>query len=92
MTDTFTIGTASDLAADINLGRQARTILTHLKTGKTITNLESVLVYGIYRLSDVIFKLRNAGYDVETVSRRTRSDGSTPPTSWHNLRPDGIMH
>lgn len=70
MSDTFTIGTASDLAADINLGKQSRTILAHLKTGKTITNLESVLVYGIYRLSDVIFKLRGAGYDVETTVKK----------------------
>lgn len=70
MTDTFTIGTASDLAADINLGKQARKILAHLKEGKTITNLESVLVYGIYRLSDVVFKLRNAGYDVHTTVKK----------------------
>jgi hypothetical protein len=73
MTDTFTIGTASDLAADINLGKQARKILAHLKEGKTITNLESVLVYGIYRLSDVVFKLRNAGYDVHTYRQEGRS-------------------
>jgi hypothetical protein len=64
MTDTFTIGTHADVAADLSLPPQARTILAHLKRGKTITNNESMLVYGVYRLSDVVFKLRNAGYDI----------------------------
>jgi hypothetical protein len=68
--DTFTIGSTTDLTTDINLAPQCRTILTHLKRGKTITNNESMLVYGIYRLSDVINKLRNKGYDIETEVKR----------------------
>lgn len=64
MTDTFTIGSTSDLVTDMGLGKQARTILAHLKQGKTITNMEAMLVYHVSRLSDVIFKLRNAGYDI----------------------------
>jgi hypothetical protein len=65
-TDTFTIGSHKDLVTDINLTPQCRTILTHLKRGKTITNNESMLVYGVFRLSDVIFKLRQARYNIET--------------------------
>jgi hypothetical protein len=70
MADTFTIGSVADLAVDINLAPQVRTILAHLKRGKTITNLESDHVYGIHRLSDVIFKLRNEGYDVTTTVKK----------------------
>lgn len=61
--DTLTIGTPN-LANDLSLPPQARKILAHLLTGKTITPLESTMVYHIPRLSDCIFKIRNAGYDV----------------------------
>ncbi len=63
MSDTMTIGTPN-LANDLRLGPQVRKILAHLLTGKTITNNESMLVYHVARLSDVIFKLRNAGYEI----------------------------
>jgi hypothetical protein len=69
MTDTFTIGTTSDLACDINLGKQCRVILNHLKSGQTITNNESMLVYHVPRLSDVILKLRRAGYEITTTMK-----------------------
>lgn len=68
MTDTFTIGTPS-YATDMNLGPQCRKILAHLKEGKTITNMESMLVYHVSRLSDVIFKLRNAGYTIDMTMK-----------------------
>ncbi|WP_316235032.1 MULTISPECIES: helix-turn-helix domain-containing protein [unclassified Bradyrhizobium] len=73
MTDTFTIGSHSDLVTDINLSPQCRTILAHLKgtdengKRKRITNSESMLLYGVYRLSDVIFKLRQARYNIVTT-------------------------
>lgn len=70
MSDTFTLGSTTDLTTDINLAPQCRRILSHLRRGKTITNNESMLVYGIYRLSDVINKLRNKGYDIETELKR----------------------
>lgn len=47
-------------------GSQVSTVLAHLLRGKSITNNESMLVYGIYRLSDCIHKIREAGYDVLT--------------------------
>jgi hypothetical protein len=68
--DTFTIGTSSDLAADINLPERLRRILGHLKAGKRITNVEGQTVYGEYRLSDVIHKLRGAGYDISTTVKK----------------------
>ena len=32
--------------------------------------MEALIVYGIYRLSDCIFKIRNAGHDVITLDRK----------------------
>ena len=63
MSDTMTIGTPN-LANDLTLAPQVRKILAHLLTGKTITNNESMLVYHVSRLSDVILKLRRAGYKI----------------------------
>jgi hypothetical protein len=70
MSDTFTIGSATDTVTDINLAPQCRTILAHLKKGETITNAESMLVYHISRLSDVVRKLRLAGYDISTTMKK----------------------
>jgi hypothetical protein len=58
--------TETTLANDLKLPPQARTILRHLEKGKTITPMESLIVYGIYRLSDCILKIRRAGHDVLT--------------------------
>lgn len=68
MSETMTIGTPN-LAKDLSLGLQCRKILAHLETGKTITNNESMLVYHVSRLSDVIMKLRRAGYDISTTMK-----------------------
>lgn len=64
MSDTMILGTPT-LADDLNLPPQARKILAHLLKGKTITPMESQIVYSIYRLSDCIFKIRKAGYEVK---------------------------
>jgi hypothetical protein len=68
MTDIMTLGN-STLANDLKLPPQAKTVLRHLEKGKTISPLEALMVYGIYRLSDCIFKIRNAGHDVHTHDR-----------------------
>jgi hypothetical protein len=65
MTDIMTLGN-STLANDLKLPPQAKTVLRHLEKGKTISPLQAWMVYGIYRLSDCIFKIRNAGHDVTT--------------------------
>jgi hypothetical protein len=66
MSDTFTIGSNADLCTDINLPHQQRVILSHLKEGKNITQMKAMGVYHISRLSDVIKKLRDKGYDIST--------------------------
>jgi hypothetical protein len=65
MTDTFTIGTPN-FVTDLSLGPQSRKILSHLKAGKNITAMKAMGVYHVSRLSDVILKLRRAGYDIHT--------------------------
>jgi hypothetical protein len=65
MNKTLTLGVTS-LASDLSLPPQARTILAHLEAGKTITPMKSLNVYSIYRLSDCILKIRDAGHDVIT--------------------------
>lgn len=41
-------------------------ILAHLKSGKTITPLEALNLFGCFRLSGRILELRQAGYNIET--------------------------
>jgi hypothetical protein len=54
------------ISATLKLAPQPRRILAHLLKGNHITNNESFITYGIYRLSDCIRKIRIAGYDVRT--------------------------
>lgn len=39
----------------------------HLKQGQSITGLEALQLYGMYRLSSSINKLRNSGWPIKTV-------------------------
>lgn len=54
---------------------QERLVLTHLKRHRTITPKQAVERYSIYRLADVVFKLRRHGYMVLTEPQR--ANGST---------------
>jgi hypothetical protein len=65
--------TNSQFFRSVNLSPQQRTILGHLASGKTISDMESMTVYQIKRLSDVVLKLRRKGFDIITD---VRTDGS----------------
>lgn len=39
-------------------------VLKHLKSGKTLSPLEALGIYGIYRLAARIFELREAGHEI----------------------------
>lgn len=54
------------ISATLKLAPQPRRILAHMLAGKKITNNDSFMLYGIYRLSDCIHKIRGAGYLVDT--------------------------
>lgn len=53
----------------ISLSPQQKTILGHLRSKQSISNMEALIVYNISRLSDVVHKLRAKGFEVETEVR-----------------------
>jgi hypothetical protein len=64
----MTLGTPN-LANDLSLSPQCRKILAHLERYQDITNNASFITYHVSRLSDVIMKLRDAGYDIRTTMK-----------------------
>jgi hypothetical protein len=65
--------THSKLVNAINLSPQQKTILAHLMRSGSISNVESLIVYNISRLSDVVLKLRRKGFKVKTDVREDAS-------------------
>ena len=51
-------------------------IRNHLKRGESITGLQAIDLYSVYRLSSVINRLRKEGLNIET-SMIQASDGKT---------------
>lgn len=45
---------------------QREAIMWHLKTYGKITSWEAIKEYGATRLSDIIFRLKNEGYNIKT--------------------------
>lgn len=45
---------------------QTDAILDHLKSGRSITPLEALELYGVFRLGARILDLRREGYDIQT--------------------------
>jgi hypothetical protein len=46
---------------------QKKQILDYLKTGKSITKLEALKMFGCWNSGDCIFNLRKEGYTIETT-------------------------
>ena len=44
-------------------------ILKHLKRYGKINQLKAIERYGTWRLADVIYRLRNDGWDIDTVEK-----------------------
>ncbi len=57
------------------MSKQAE-IRQHLQAGHSLTGLEAIDLYQVYRLSSVINRLRKEGLEIET-SMITSSDGRT---------------
>ena len=49
---------------------QPALILNHLKSGKEITPMEALELYGCFRLGAVIYKLKDDGYKIHTRIQR----------------------
>jgi len=54
------------ISKEERLGKQELRLLEYLKNNRSINPIMSWQALGIYRLSDVVFKLRNRGYNIET--------------------------
>lgn len=61
---------------------QAQKVLKHLKKHKTITPLEALGVYGIYRLAARILELRQSGINVIT---KMQKDANYKPYARYTL-------
>ena len=60
---------------------QKEMVLRHLETFGSITSMEAFNDYGITRLSDVIFRLRNEGVKIDSVNE-TRNNRFDVPTTF----------
>tara|TARA_R110000824_G_scaffold307412_2_gene494926 strand:- start:238 stop:441 length:204 start_codon:yes stop_codon:yes gene_type:complete len=53
------------------LSKQSR-VLAHLKSGKHITPIQALELYGSFRLGAIIFNLRGKGHKINTeIAKRT---------------------
>ena len=61
----------------------------HLKTYGKITSWEAIKEYGATRLSDIIYKLKNEGYPIEThlVEIKTRFGRKTSIARYQYYKP-----
>lgn len=60
----------NQIIREMNLQPQMKTILQHLVSRGSISPMEALNTYGIYRLSSAIQRLRKVGYQIETQMRR----------------------
>lgn len=51
---------------ELCLPKQQKKVLSHLMKVGSISPREALLDHGIYRLSDVVLKLRRKGYNIKT--------------------------
>ena len=58
------------ISKEERLGKQELRLLEYLENNRSINPIMSWQALGIYRLSDVVFKLRNRGYDIETKRKQ----------------------
>lgn len=42
----------------------------HLRSGRSITGIQALKLYGIYRLSSAINRFRNSGMNIRTVMQK----------------------
>ena len=65
-------------------------IRRHLKNHETITSMEAFKLYGCTRLSDKILKLREKGWEIDTImTEGTTRFGDTCHYGIYRLRKEG---
>lgn len=50
---------------------QTSVVLAHMQKHGSITSMEAFDLYGVTRLSAVVFNLRAAGYSIESITEHT---------------------
>lgn len=61
------------LTMDKLLESQERQILAYLKSGKTLTPIQALEMFGCFRLGARIFDLKDKGHDIKTTMIKTYS-------------------
>lgn len=56
------------------MNTQNQQVLAHLKQGKTLTPIEALREYGIFRLAARVYELKKAGWPVVTDRVKTESN------------------
>ena len=65
----------------------------HLENYGTITSWQAIQQYGATRLSDIIFRLRKQGYDIETKDETTKDrNGNTCTFAKYILHREENIH
>lgn len=59
---------------ELNVSPQARKVLRHLERHRSITPLEALGVYGIFRLAARVYELRREGFNVVTTIMRDENE------------------
>ena len=59
---------------ELNVSPQARKVLRHLEKYRSITPLEALGVYGIFRLAARVYELRREGFNVVTTMFRDENE------------------
>lgn len=71
---------------------QDNQILNHLKSGNTITALESINLFGCYRLASVINRLRNQGEPIEKEMITTSTGKRVAEYRYRPVKDRAIPH
>lgn len=65
---------------------QNETILNHMMTGRSISPLEALGLYGVFRLAARVFDLKQMGVDIQT---RTKVDINGKQYAEYSINPNG---
>ena len=57
----------------MNKKSQLSEVVNHLRKYKKITSLEAIKLFGATRLSSIIYRLRDKGFDIETEIAYTKN-------------------
>lgn len=69
--------------------KQTTMILEHLKTGRGLTQLEALNMYGVGRLASRIHDLKAAGYEITAQTVRVvKANGETANVCEYRLKVD----